>query len=168
MITNENTIRLIYDEAFGTNCNGAITYNVFKHNSDLQKSAMAFLAEKGIRDWTNGNIRHEPGYDVIGADNKKYEVKSTGKSNQKVLTIENLTAKLGLCDYIAILDFENYRAFVIPHDDFFNEGNTKILDAGRGRLKWCFSYNDTGKRQVLNTQFILKYEQDFNEILGIH
>ena len=61
--------------------------------------------------------------------------------------------KKGGFDLLRIIDSVNGRIFEIPHDVYFKEGKRYGKE-----FRWSSSYNKKDKRQVNNTQLLLKYE----------
>lgn len=141
-----------------------MTESVFKNNVDMQRQATAFCGEHLVKRFTTGNIRHNPGYDVLGSDNKKYEVKSTSRVDVKSMRIGNVFTKRDLCDYIAIVDFAHKRLSLIPHDVFFDPTQVKLLQSRKGRFSWSATYNETDKISVMNTTIFKQYEVDASSL----
>lgn len=61
--------------------------------------------------------------------------------------------KKGGFDLLRIIDGINERIFEIPHDVYFKEGKRY-----GGEFRWSSNYNQEDKKQVNNTQLLLKYE----------
>jgi hypothetical protein len=149
-----------------------MTESVFNNNVDMQRQATAFCGEHLVKRFTNGNIRHIEGYDVLSGDGKRYEVKSTKREDAKAMKVGNLFSKHNACDFIALVDFQNKKLSLIPHDVFFDDELVKLGKGahGRGRFAWSASYNESDKISVKNTLVFKQYEVDasdlFNEILN--
>ena len=56
-------------------------------------------------------------------------------------------------DLLRIIDGINERIFEIPHDEYFN-----ISKRYGSEFRWSSSYNTRDKKQVNNTNLLLKYE----------
>ena len=61
--------------------------------------------------------------------------------------------KRGGFDLLRIIDGINKRIFEIPHDEYF-----KIGKRYGGEFRWSSNYNQKDKKQVNNTNLLLKYE----------
>ena len=61
--------------------------------------------------------------------------------------------KRGGFDLLRIIDGINERIFEIPHDEYF-----KIGKRYGGEFRWSSNYNQKDKKQVNNTNLLLKYE----------
>ena len=61
--------------------------------------------------------------------------------------------KKGGFDLLRIIDGINKRIFEVPHDTYFKEGKRY-----GGEFRWSSNYNQKDKKQVNNTNLLLKYE----------
>jgi len=115
----------------------------------------SFIVEVRAADNAGSVFVNEVGYDEFSKDNLRIETKFTNyiKPTGELRINSAGENKYGRFDVIRIVDGINKRIFEIPHDKYFNEG--KFYG---NEFLWSSSYNSSDRKQVGNTQLLLKYE----------
>ncbi len=115
----------------------------------------ALIVEVKVADDAGNTFVNKAGHDELSKDNLRIETKFTNyimpMGEMRINSAgEN---KYGGFDVIRIIDGINKRIFEIPHDEYFNKGNFY-----GNEFRWSSSYNSQDRKQVGNTQLLLKYE----------
>ena len=115
----------------------------------------ALIVEVKVADDAGNTFVNKAGHDELSKDNLRIETKFTNyimpMGEMRINSAgEN---KYGGFDVIRIIDGINKRIFEIPHDEYFNEGTFY-----GNEFRWSSSYNSQDRKQVGNTQLLLKYE----------
>jgi hypothetical protein len=118
------------------------------------------IVERLLAEIFNSKFTDAHGSDEINSNGDKVETKITKSINRGKFEIGNILSKKNKCHFIRIVDLINYRAFEIPHNDFFRRA--KIHKRGKKRIfnsiVWSASYNTKDKLARENTQLLLDYE----------
>ena len=115
----------------------------------------ALIVEVKVADDAGNTFVNKVGHDELSKDNLRIETKFTNyvKPTGELRINSAGENKYGGFDIIRIIDGINERIFEIPHDEYFNEGTFY-----GNEFLWSSSYNSSDKKQVGNTQLLLKYE----------
>jgi len=115
----------------------------------------ALIVEVKIAEDAGNTFVNKVGHDEVSKDNIRIETKFTNYIMPSgELRINSAGEnKYGGFDFIRIVDGINKRIFEIPHDEYFNKGTFY-----GNEFKWSSSYNSSDRKQMGNTQLLLKYE----------
>jgi hypothetical protein len=115
----------------------------------------ALIVEVKAADDAGSMFVNEVGHDELSKDNLRIETKFTNYTMPTGEIRINSAGenKYGGFDVIRIIDGINKRIFEIPHDEYFNEATFY-----GNEFRWSSSYNSIDRKQMGNTQLLLKYE----------